>query len=949
MFDINAKSKICQTQNFCLRICSDIKVLLLLYSEDMAEGGRGGLRGLQMCMDTNLRLTASELICFQELVKAGGANDEMKMSHCAGDLAAKVPSSIAFFEKILDDHLLYFKNVHPQIFQYCGTETPNQLVIAKFLMFWYVIRPFTPVAACEERFTLHSIQHAFFEFSSYIETLRVPLQVQNWTSYLSTIQHQNFQASLQQTKTQYESYSEGLKSILEVKTREYETEMKALTLKLDIKCKELQDLTFKYREKDEQDAKHLLKCEQLEHNFKVGTDENSALKEQILAILRDKAESEKRGRESQQKCETLESRNRQLSGSDAELKREIKSLKSISSALKIECASFFDEKEDFKSKFQELESKVQSLESQNASLSSILAAKKLPPPQHQNAVKDKELKTLRAEYAKSQKIISDLEEELVMFSSTSNPQCMKIKWNKKEGLDTNVEEARVLVDLCATTTKAEKILQVLQNYVVSSLREKTDEEFPAWLVVGQSILRSICSDVGLARGYLHSHYKNFSANMANAASGHALQLPRDDVFMGLLCWKVESRFRALSWLRNRVVRGFSSSGKMGNVNLQSFLDHVVEQQKIGGKITLAMGKTSPDLALEISSLNVLKRETLMLLDKNSVIPVSGAVFIPTVPASMADGVFLAVRNFALLNVCCFISLMESDSDSFKKNLLDIVFDLFDLPPDGTRKTKLKSNETKTLPSLTPDRFALAHKKVTATFSSLPDFKNFTPLLNQLGACADSFQDLYAKTFLFFDAHSSNEIDFFRKKRMLTLYNHADSLLDSFWSCQEISRHSTKVNEDLPDSLIGKIMAMEVLWNEENESIDAARKQLEALLMSLSSSSQDPASEIKCASTIDETNFFMHSLSHLIVNGKLLMHEQEKENESKEINSHSSSEDIIGYLCNEMQGCELREFITAIQESIHCFREVRKGKQVMVEGKSSLGKILQTLSSKQNSK
>lgn len=918
---------------------------MLLYSEEMAEGGRGGLRGLQMCMDTNLRLTASELIFFQELVKSGGANDELKMSQCAGDLAAKVPSSIAFFEKILDDHLLYLKNVHPQIFQYCGTETPNQLVIAKFLMFWYVIRPFTPVAACEERFTLHTIQHAFFEFSSYIETLRVPLQVQSWTNYVSTIQHQNFQASLQQTKTQYESYSDGLKSILNVKTKEYETEMKALTLKLEIKSKELQDLTFQYeecKEKAEQEATNLiLTCEQL----KIVKDENSAVKEQILAILCDKAESEKKGRESQQKCEILESKNRQLSGSDAELRREIKSLKSISSAIKIECASYFDEKEEFKSKFQELEFKVQSLESQNASLSSILAAKKTPLPQHQN-VKDKELKTLRAEYAKSQKIISDLEEELVMFSSNSNSNSNpKIKWNKKEGLDTNVEEARVLVDLCATTTKAEKIVQVLQNYVVSSLREKKDEEFPAWLVVGQSILRSIFSDVGLARGYLHSHYKNYS----DAATGRALQLPRDDVFMGLLCWKVESRFRALSWLRNRVVRGFSSSGKMGNVNLQSFLDHVVEQQRIGGKITLAMGKTSPDLALEISSLNVLKRETLMLLDKNSVIPVSGAVFIPTVPASMADGVFLAVRNFALLNVCCFISLMESDSDSFKKNLLDIVFDLFDpiVVGDGGKSSKSKNNEIKT--SLTPDRFALAHKKVTAAFSSLPDngFKNFTPLLNQLGACADSFQDLYAKTFLFFDAHSSNEIDFFRKKRMLTLYNHADSLLDSFWSCQEISRHSAKVNEDLPDSLIGKIMAMEVLWNEENESIDAGRKQTEALLLSLSSSSPDPASEIKCASTIDETNFFMHSLSHLIVNGNLLISaaEQEKDNQSKEVNSHSSSEDIIGFLCNEMQGCELREFITAIQESIHCFREVRKGKQVMVEGKSSLGKILQTLSSK----
>jgi hypothetical protein len=176
-------------------------------------------------------------------------------------------------------------------------------------------------------------------------------------------------------------------------------------------------------------------------------------------------------------------------------------------------------------------------------------------------------------------------------------------------------------------------------------------------------------------------------------------------------------------------------------------------------------------------------------------------------------------------------------------------------------------------------------------------------------------------------------------------------------------------------MIGKIMAMEVLWNEETESISTGKKELEGLLISLSTNDEDEP----FPNALHETEFFMHSLSYLVVHGKLLLqssilkdncmssfsfsretlkskskiHSQKLEKSDLETAEKSeksekslnldlnSTEEIMGFLCNEMKSIELREFLSAIQESIYSFKEVKKGKQVMIEGKSSLGKILKS--------
>ena len=892
-------------------------------SGSSGSSGSGTREHLQMRMDANLRITSHELICFQELVKTSN-NDEVKLSHIANELSLKVPSSVVFFEKVLNENSDYFKSVHPQIFQFGGVDVLINQIIGKFLLFWYVIRPFTSIAACEERFTFHSIQHAFFEFAAFFDSIRAPLQIQNFSAYVLSVHQQNYQISIQQNKALYDSYAQ-LKSN---ECREATKLLEASEIKINSlvdKCKVL-----------ESEKEALIQCKKL-----VSIDDLKSQQEQLETskVLREE-------------CETIKSQLNQAS--KASEKREILIQLQLSSikfnrqefaALKLKYKPMEDEvckcklREEnisalLKSKDALLKTKEEELAVTIVEKDQLAAAlfekneeaikvkqegarkeetkKKAPPPLKEN--KDK---ILKSELAKAQKIISGLEEELI--TALSNPaQSLSFKSkSKKEIVDGNVQDARVLVDLFSTTLKSEKILQTLQNYVVSSMRDNKIDEFPAWLVVAQSVLRSICTEVGIAKCVLSGRF-----------SSSKYELPqREDVFMGLLCWKVESHFRALSWLRNQVIRGYSENGKMGNVFLQSFLNYVVENQKIGGKITLVSGKTSAELAMEMSALNVLKKESLMLIDKDSFVPLSGAVFIPVAPTSISEGVFVAVRNFAYLNVCCFICLMEAESDSIKKILLDIFFDLIDnITITLTTKTK-----TTYKTSLTPDRIMAAHDKIISAF---PSDERFIPLLNQFKACADSFQDLYAKTFLFFDSHSTNEIDFFRQKRILTLHNHADSLLDSFWETQDLSRHSEKLRDEIPESLIGKIMAMEVLLNEENESVLSARKNLEVLLMSLAPSGFD--NDYKPKSTIDETNFFLHALSHLLINGELLI---DLQNHSEK----STSEEIIGFLCNQAQGSELREFITAIQESIHSFKEVKKGKKVMVQGKSSLGKILQSLS------
>jgi len=885
------------------------------------SSGSGTREHLQMRMDANLRITSHELICFQELVKTSN-NDEVKLSHIANELSLKVPSSVVFFEKVLNENSDYFKSVHPQIFQFGGVDVSINQIIGKFLLFWYVIRPFTSIAACEERFTFHSIQHAFFEFAAFFDSIRAPLQIQNFSAYVLSVHQQNYQISIQQNKALYDSYAE-LKSnecteatkLLEAseikinslvdKCKVLESEKEAL-----IQCKKLVSIDDLKSQQEQLETSKVLReeCEtiksQLKQAAKAAEQREILIQLQISSIKFNRQEfaalklKYKRLEDELCKCKLREENSSAL----------LKTKEALLKTKEEELAVTIFEKDQLAAAL--FEKKEEAIKVKQEGARKEETKKKAPPPLKEN--KDK---ILKLELAKAQKIISGLEEELITaLSKPAESQSLKSK-SKKEIVDGNVQDARILVDLFSTTLKSEKILQTLQNYVVSSMRDNKIDEFPAWLVVAQSVLRSICTEVGIAKCVLFGRF-----------SSSKYELPqREDVFMGLLCWKVESHFRALSWLRNQVIRGYSENGKMGNVFLQSFLNYVVENQKIGGKITLVSGKTSAELAMEMSALNVLKKESLMLLDKDSFVPLSGAVFIPVAPTSISEGVFVAVRNFAYLNVCCFICLMEAESDSIKKILLDIFFDLID------NNTITLTTKTTYKTSLTPDRIMAAHDKIISAF---PSNERFIPLLNQFKACADSFQDLYAKTFLFFDSHSTNEIDFFRQKRILTLHNHADSLLDSFWETQDLSRHSEKLRDEIPESLIGKIMAMEVLLNEENESVLSARKNLEVLLMSLAPSGSD--NDYKPKSTIDETNFFLHALSHLLINGELLI---DLQNHSEK----STSEEIIGFLCNQAQGSELREFITAIQESIHSFKEVRKGKKVMVQGKSSLGKILQSLS------
>lgn len=935
--------------------------------------------GLQLRMDATIRVTANELVQFQDLIRAHACADEEKMTHLAKLLCDKVPASVEFFKKVINANAQYFKNVHESLFHFAGLEITQTQAVEKFIFFWYVLRPFSPVATNEDRFTFHTIQHAFYEYAMYLQQFRVPLQVQTMVGYYSNMNQQNFQANLIQSKAIYETCLENVKASFACK----EKEMSLIIKNLEDKVSELQCESLNVTEKGKRIE---LECENLrvhsEHmkkELQSSIEQNSMAMEQVLSskvkAIETKAQaliaSEKHAREMQKKCETYEAMNRKLTAVEADLSKslnESRKLLQVESLRRQECETL---NITLESKIVDLEAKIAlmwlspppssqaSPTSKEVSVSTVSTTK----DSFISTTTSKELKSLKAELAKTRKQVIALEEELISSNAAANVSLsLRNEMNKKDIQDSRVEDVRVLVDLCSTVTKSEKVLQVLQNYVVSSMREKADEEFPAWLVVAQSILRSICLDVGLARGILAARF--YFGNSATNNNDSILSIQqtqvvanadgdKNHVFLGLLGWKVESRFRALSWLRNRVVRGFSANGKMGDVKLQSFLQHIKEQQKIGGKMTLAMGKTSPDLALEISTLEVLKRETLMLLDKESFVPVSGSVFIPTVPNSLADGVFLAVRNFALVNVCCFIALMEAGNDATKKTLLDIVFELFGVESSlhtSSSKEKnpspmsSKTSSSSKPPSLRPETFLLAHSKITEAFSGLPTFERFSPLLNQLGACADAFQDMYAKAFMFFEAHSTLNIDLCRQKRMLTLHEHADSLLTAFWASQDLSRHSAKMNEELPSSLIGKIMAMEVLWNEENENIAAGRRDVDGLLLSLSS--LHDTNEKPNINSADEASVFMNSLSYLLLNGKMLIKSAEPSPSVADVTfayANNSSEEIIGYLCNELKGSELREFITAIQESIYSFREVRKGKQVMVEGKSSLGRILQSLS------
>ena len=865
--------------------------------------------GLHTRMDAHLKLPAHELLYFQDYLKNGASSDETKMARVGEVLCEKVESSREFFAKVLNENEFYFKSVHPTLYRYGTVEFTETQIIGKFLLFWYVIRPYNAIASCEHKFTYHSIQHAFFEYASFLESIRVPILIQHWSHYYTLLNQQQLQLSFNQLKVTYDQLKLSMETILASHESKFDLQKKDYESRLEIQQKQF-DSEFESQKKEFESTRinfenKIIQVEEHKNQLEV---QLSATRNQLEQKQKENNGFEKEVKDLRKKCDFLDSKA-----------QKYKTFKSEVSALTQKMVQKQQSFADLESKSLDLQAKLD---------------------ESQKLKKDKtchEIKTLRQELVKSKKMISDLENLLLTPNSTAKstenanvlPERVKLE---KDIVDNNIEEARVLVDLFATSMNSEKIVHVLQNYVVSSMKDRPDEEFPAWLVVAQSLLRSICSDVGLAKGFLSGRF---------LSSTYGLER-REDVFMGLLCWKVESRYRALCWLRNRVVRGFSTSGAMGDITLGSFYKYVSDQQKIAGKVTLTSNKTSPELTLELSTLEVLRRETSILIDNETFYPVSGSVFIPTVPSTLASALFAAVKNFALLNVCCFVSLMESDGDKSKKLLLDIIFELY----ENSSSTTLNLSENK---FISPVLLTCAHEKITNTFSMLSSFPRFKVLLKQISACADSFQDLYSKAFLFFEDHQD---DYFRQKRMLTLHTHVESLLDSFWATQEVSRHSEKIREDLPDSMTGKIMAMEVLWNEESDSLVSSKKNLDALLLSLNVY-EFGTKKVKTETCTVQTNTFLQSLSHLLIEGKLVISDlestscsfsaKEKQLEQQTKNKlHSLTEEILGYICNEMKGNDLREFLAAIQESIYSFKEVRKGKQVMVEGKSSLGKILQSL-------
>ena len=571
--------------------------------------GSGTREHLQMRMDANVRITGHELICFQELVKPS-VNDEVKLSQIANELSLKVPSSVVFFEKVLSENSDYFRSVHPQIFQFGGNDVSVSQIIGKFLLFWYVIRPFTPIAACEERFTFHSIQHAFFEFAAFFDSIRAPLQIQNFSAYVLSVHQQNYEMSIHQNKALYDSYAElKSKECAEATKLQHEAETKLLLL-LE-KCKVLEsEKVIQIEELKEQRECETIKLQlkqETERFEQVRTSEAAKAEQreiliqlQISSIKFNRQElaslklKYKRKEDELCKCELRE----------ANTLEQLKTKEALLKTKEEELDRTIIEKDQFAAAFKKEMEAAAFEKVKQEEIARRENKKKASPPLKEN--KDK---ILKSELARAQKIISGLEEELIAALST-NPSQLNNKSNSKsnkEIVDGNVQDARVLVDLYSTTLKSEKILQTLQNYVVSSMRDNKIDEFPAWLVVAQSVLRSICTEVGIAKCILSGRFSSSKLNLSQ----------REDVFMGLLCWKVESHFRALSWLRNQVIRGYSEHGKMGNVHLQSFLNYVVENQKIGGKITLVSGKTSAELAMEMSALNVLKKESLMLLDKDS--------------------------------------------------------------------------------------------------------------------------------------------------------------------------------------------------------------------------------------------------------------------------------------------------------------------------------------------
>jgi hypothetical protein len=480
--------------------------------------------GLQTKIYANLKLTSNELVYYQDLVKQGVFQDEQQMTKISEDLCSKIPNSVEFFENVLEENSVYFQNVHSKLFFVSNIELTVKQVVCKFLLFWYIIRPFLSIAKYEDRFTVHTFQHAFFEYTSYIESIRIRNQVQQWSSYYSYV-NLNFQSYVQQCTQQYELYVNGLKT-------NFFSEMNQLMDQKNSTEYELKkwQCNFEKLEDELVQAKSQLdlfyvKCNELK-SIQMKIESNVNEKESELQLkIKIIFDLEEQLKTLQKKIEGVHSKNIQLTQNlkNAELESSKKESE-CNKSLKSECLK----SKEYQEKCAELKSRVLMLElnsnacncsklstSISTSTNNTISSNTNSNTNTSNTntintnttnlsilnLKEKEIKQLKSEVVKSKKVIAELEEMVLLHSMTQSNLTLKVcSTNDKDLIDSTIQEVKVLVDLCSTLTKSEKIVNVLQNYVVSSFQDLKDEEFPAWLVVAQSILRSIFSDVGLAKG-----------------------------------------------------------------------------------------------------------------------------------------------------------------------------------------------------------------------------------------------------------------------------------------------------------------------------------------------------------------------------------------------------------------------------------------------------------------
>jgi hypothetical protein len=892
-------------------------------------------------MSANLRITAAELIYFQDLCRAGAGTDEVKLDEASLLLAEKVPESVKYFEKSFEE-LPYFKSVHPRCFILLNTEITPKRAAGTFLFFWYVIRPFSAVASSEERFTFHTLQHAVFEFSMFIDSLRLATFVQAQMQNVAVF----FSNSFEQQKNAWTREIQTLKDSLVAK----ESELSKYSVTFEEKTR---DLTDKLEKAEKLCADRLTQCMEKTKNL----DEIEA------RALRCKVESDS-------KCETFKLLLEHTKQDFEQKKTIITSLTndletSQAEILQLRETLNFETRKAEEARIEYAKSKVQGQAKETFSDSSKFRSdisklqKKIVDLQKRNEALENDILSLSTPSCPSSPLLlSEMKSINMKTSQEKLDEKIPLKIDADSSIkNENVRNVRIYVDICSMASRGEKIVNMLQNFAVSSLIENADKsetssanknetakseiiEFPAWLLVAQSLLRSMCLDIGLCRGFLFSCYKEnekktIKRQPLNSDTSNADTLDTD-TSVGLLVWKVECRFRALSMIRNRVVRGFSSV--MGGFDLRAFGTFISEQVNSLANKTLQLGTSSSERAFEISSLNVIKLETATLVTEANYVPVCGSSLIPIVPFALRSLILDSVRNLALLSVCFFISLMNAEGDEEKKYLLNIYFEMIE--------NEILTSEvfSKTAKSLLSCPHNLGFKSKSKTL-----FK-YAEVIKQAEYCMESFLSLQNETFVFFHSHCE---DSSKMTRMLTLHNNANSLVDSFWSTQELSRNFSQsstttastsplisstvkgvktpsMTADEGSDILNKIMALDIIWDKEREVLSSNAKQLDAVLLSLTSSDKSK----KASNPEKQSNLFLHALSYLLTRGKLLV------SDFPSPDQNNLSEEIIGYLVSESSDSQIRENLTAIQESISTFKQVREGaKAVGVNAKSCLGKIL----------